>query len=43
MSIDFNLDKDGIALITINRTERLNAMDRAHYDALSKAWIRGAR
>lgn len=40
MSIDFNLDEDGIALITINRTERLNAMDREHYDALSKAWIR---
>ncbi len=40
MSIDFSIDEEGIALITINRPERLNAMDREHYDALSKAWIR---
>jgi E-phenylitaconyl-CoA hydratase len=38
MSIDFESD-DGIALITINRPERLNAMDAEHYAALSDAWI----
>ncbi|MES2536956.1 MAG: enoyl-CoA hydratase-related protein [Pseudomonadota bacterium] len=39
MSIDFNVSDDGIALITINRPERLNAMDAEHYQALSQAWI----
>ena len=38
MSIEFESD-DGIALITINRPERLNAMDAEHYAALSDAWI----
>lgn len=39
MPIDFSVD-DHIATITINRTERMNAMDAEHYDALSQAWIR---
>lgn len=40
MSIDFDLDRHGIATITINRPKRLNAMDREHYEGLSNAWIR---
>lgn len=39
MSIDFELN-DGVALITINRPERLNAMDQEHYQGLSEAWMR---
>ena len=39
MSIDFHVD-EGVAVITINRPERLNAMDAQHYEALSEAWIR---
>ena len=39
MSIDFDL-KDRVALITINRPERLNAMDQAHYEGRANAWIR---
>lgn len=39
MSIDFDL-VDGVALVTINRPERLNAMDAEHYGLLSDAWIR---
>lgn len=39
MSIDFELD-DGIAVVTINRPERRNALDAEHYDALSQAWMR---
>lgn len=39
MSIDFELD-DGVALITINRPERANALDAEHYQALSAAWSR---
>jgi len=31
---------DGIATITINRPERLNAMDPDHYRDLSNAWMR---
>jgi|TARA_B110000503_G_scaffold56263_2_gene90177 E-phenylitaconyl-CoA hydratase len=38
MAIDFHVSDEGIALITINRPERLNAMDADHYQALSKAW-----
>lgn len=40
MAIEFALDARGIATITINRPERLNAMDAEHYAALSEAWIR---
>src|SRR5436190_5425742 len=39
MAIDFVQD-DHVATITINRPERMNAMDTAHYDALSAAWVR---
>ena len=39
MSVDFDVD-DGVALVTINRPERHNAMDAATYEALSQAWIR---
>ena len=37
MSIDIKVE-GGIALITINRPERLNAMDAEHYEGLSQAW-----
>lgn len=40
MAIDFELSSDGVALITINRPERLNAMDAEHYQLLSQAWQR---
>lgn len=39
MSIDFEVT-DGIALVTINRPERANALDAEHYAALSAAWTR---
>ena len=39
MAIDFTLDRH-IATITINRQDRMNAMDAEHYDALSCAWTR---
>ena len=39
MPIDFAVD-ESVATITINRPERMNAMDAEHYDALSAAWIR---
>ena len=39
MSIDVSI-ADHIATITINRPERLNAMDADHYRGLSEAWIR---
>ena len=39
MSIDVEVN-DHIALITINRPERLNALDSEHYSALSAAWTR---
>lgn len=39
MAIDFAVN-DGIATITINRPERLNAMDTEHYQLLSAAWSR---
>ena len=40
MSIDFSMVEEGIALITINRPEKRNAMDAAHYQGLSDAWQR---
>ncbi|GAA0333759.1 hypothetical protein GCM10009087_50020 [Sphingomonas oligophenolica] len=40
MSIDFDLDEHGIAVITINRPDKLNAMDAEHYAGLTAAWIR---
>ena len=39
MAIDFALDQH-VATITINRPERMNAMDPEHYNALSAAWVR---
>ena len=39
MSIDLDVSA-GIAVITINRPDRLNAMDPEHYRGLSAAWIR---
>lgn len=39
MSIDFEL-QDGIAVITINRPDRLNAMDAEAYQALADTWAR---
>lgn len=39
MSIDVEVS-EGVALITINRPERLNAMDAEHYELLSQAWQR---
>jgi E-phenylitaconyl-CoA hydratase len=39
MAIDFSLDAR-VATITINRPERMNAMDTEHYAALSAAWVR---
>src|SRR3989440_4409532 len=39
MSIDVDVT-DGIATITINRPERMNAMDAEHYQGLSQAWCR---
>jgi E-phenylitaconyl-CoA hydratase len=37
MSVDLVVS-EGIATITLNRPERLNAMDADHYQALSDAW-----
>jgi E-phenylitaconyl-CoA hydratase len=39
MSVDIDV-RDHIATITINRPERLNAMDAEHYESLSQAWVR---
>ena len=39
MAIDFALS-DGVAVVTINRPERLNALDAEHYSALSQAWTK---
>lgn len=39
MSVDLVLE-DHVALITLNRPEKLNAMDAEHYAALSDAWTR---
>lgn len=40
MAIDFEVNAKGVALITINRPERRNALDATHYDALTDAWTR---
>jgi enoyl-CoA hydratase/carnithine racemase len=39
VAIEFALS-EGVATITINRPERLNAMDAEHYSALSEAWTK---
>lgn len=39
MAIEFAVDETGIATITINRPERLNALDAGHYRELSRVWI----
>lgn len=39
MSIDLTIE-DAVATVTINRPERMNAMDTEHYAALSEAWQR---
>ena len=38
MSIDLDVDGDGVATVTINRPEVHNALDAAHYTAISNAW-----
>jgi E-phenylitaconyl-CoA hydratase len=40
MSIDLEVRDDGIAIITINRPEKRNALDAEHYAGLSQAWQR---
>jgi E-phenylitaconyl-CoA hydratase len=40
MSIDLDIIEDGIALITINRPDKRNALDDEHYEGLSAAWQR---
>lgn len=40
MSIDLDLLDGGIAVITLNRPEKRNALDAEHYQALSEAWTR---
>jgi enoyl-CoA hydratase/carnithine racemase len=39
VGVDFELT-DGVAVITLNRPERMNAMDADAYQALSEAWVR---
>ena len=39
MGVEFELS-DGVALITLNRPERMNAMDADAYRALSECWVR---
>ena len=39
MSIELDV-QDGVAVITLNRPERSNALDAEHYEALSQAWTR---
>ncbi len=40
MTVELEVDDQGIALITMNRPERLNAMDHEAYQQLSDAWSR---
>jgi enoyl-CoA hydratase/carnithine racemase len=40
VSIDLDVLDDGIAVITINRPDKRNALDAEHYQGLSEAWIR---
>jgi E-phenylitaconyl-CoA hydratase len=40
MSIDLDVLEDGIAVVTLNRPEKRNALDAEHYQALSEAWTR---
>ena len=40
MSIDLDVLDGGIAVVTINRPEKRNALDAEHYQALSEAWKR---
>lgn len=40
MSIDLELLDGGVAVITINRPDKRNALDAEHYQALSEAWTR---
>ncbi|MBL8287303.1 MAG: enoyl-CoA hydratase/isomerase family protein [Rubrivivax sp.] len=40
MSIDLDVLDGGIAVITINRPDKRNALDAEHYQALSAAWTR---
>jgi E-phenylitaconyl-CoA hydratase len=39
MSIDLSVDDAAIATIVINRPDKMNALDPAHYEALSEAWV----
>lgn len=38
MAVDFEIVDGGVAVVTINRPERLNAMDLETYHQLSEAW-----
>lgn len=40
MSINVEVDSNGVALLTIDRPEKANALDAEHYEALSLAWSR---
>lgn len=40
MPVHLEVDADGVALITIDRPERMNAMDADAYAQLSEAWTR---
>jgi len=40
MAIDFELHEGGIAVVTINRPERRNALDLEHFKLLESAWER---
>jgi len=40
VTIDFDVDAEGIATVCINRPERMNALDAAAYGDLSDAWVR---